>query len=243
MLTQNYQNQTILITGAASGIGYAQMTTYLAQGATVIAIDRQPIQFINERLLTYKLDLADEQALTTWLQEHQSILQQVQIFLSTAGVLDGFIPAGDTSYQAIKDNLQINLFAPIQISQFLLDTLQENAGQIIFMASIAGSIAGGGGAAYTTAKHGLVGWMRQLALDYAKTIRVNAIAPGAIATPMNAADFAGEGAMAAQVADETPVGRWAQAQEVADLTLFLTSPQASYMQGQVLTIDGGWTIK
>ncbi len=243
MLTQNYQNQTILITGAASGIGYAQMTTYLAQGATVIAIDRQPIQFINERLSTYKLDLADEQALTTWLQEHQSILQQVQIFLSTAGVLDGFIPAGDTSYQAIKDNLQVNLFAPIQISQFLLDALQENAGQIIFMASIAGSIAGGGGAAYTTAKHGLVGWMRQLALDYAKTIRINAIAPGAIATPMNAADFAGDGAMAAQVADETPVGRWAQAQEVADLTLFLTSPQASYMQGQVLTIDGGWTIK
>ena len=74
--------------------------------------------------------------------------------------------------------------------------------------------------------------------------RVNAIAPGAIETPMNAADFArGDAAMATSVAAETPTKRWAQPEEVADLTLYLTSPQAGYIQGQVVPIDGGRTIK
>ncbi|GAK31106.1 3-ketoacyl-ACP reductase [Weissella oryzae SG25] len=243
MITQNYQNQTILITGAASGIGAAQLNSYLALGAKVIALDKAPIETINERLFSYEINLANEEQLSQWLLDHQALLSDVDIFLSTAGVLDAFKPALATNYQAIKANLQINLLAPIQISEYLLPILQQRHGQIVFMASIAGQIAGGGGAAYTTAKHGLIGWMRQLALDYAKSVRINAIAPGAIDTPMNAADFAGDGAMAKAVAAETPVGRWAQASEVANLTLYLTSPEASYMQGQVINLDGGWTIK
>lgn len=243
MITQNYENQTILITGAASGIGAAQLNSYLALGAKVIALDKTSIEIINERLFSYEIDLADEAQLNQWLLDHQTLLADVDIFLSTAGVLDAFQPALATNYQAIKANLQINLLAPIQISEYLLPILQQRRGQIVFMASIAGQIAGGGGAAYTTAKHGLIGWMRQLALDYAKSVRINAIAPGAIDTPMNAADFAGDGAMAKAVAAETPVGRWAQANEVANLTLYLTSPEASYMQGQVINLDGGWTIK
>ena len=169
----------------------------------------------------------------------------MDIFLSTAGILDSFRPALETTYEEIQHVMTVNVAAAIQLSLALLPKMvARNNGQFVFMASIAGQIAGGGGAAYTMSKHALIGWMRQLALDYASSgIRINAIAPGAIETPMNAADFAGDGAMAKQVAEETPVKRWAAAQEVADLTLYITSPQASYVQGQVLTIDGGWTIK
>lgn len=74
-------------------------------------------------------------------------------------------------------------------------------------------------------------------------IQVCGMAPGAIQTPMNAADFMGEGEMAKKVAAETPVKRWAQPEEVANVTLFLASQQASYMQGSIVTIDGGWTLK
>lgn len=98
--------------------------------------------------------------------------------------------------------------------------------------------------AYTTAKHAIVGFTKQLALDVAdQGISVKGIAPGAIQTPMNAADFAGDGKMAQWVAEETPVKRWAQPEEVAALTLFLASPQASYLQGAIVPIDGGWTLK
>lgn len=245
MIDQNYTGQTLLITGAASGIGQAQTQAYLAAGATVIALDRQPIQLEHANLTKVELDLADATGLKTWLSQNTALLAQVDIFLSTAGVLDAFQPALAEDEALFMRVMQINTYAPIQITMALLPTLLEKEhGQILYMASIAGLIAGGGGAAYTTSKHALVGWMRQLALDYAdQGLRVNAIAPGAIETPMNAADFAGDAAMAKSVAAETPTKRWAQPEEVADLSLYLTSPQAGYIQGQVVPIDGGWTIK
>jgi len=122
--------------------------------------------------------------------------------------------------------------------------LAAKQGVFVNMASIAGLVAGGGGAAYTAAKHAIIGYTKQLDLDYAaKGIRANCIAPGAIDTPMNAADFAGDGKMAKWVASETPAKRWAKPQEVADLTLFLASRYADYIHGTVTPIDGGWLEK
>jgi len=245
MINQDYTNKKVLITGAASGIGQAQMATYLAAGAQVYALDKQEITLENDHLVSWQLDLSDVQALTDWISIQTQLLSEIDIFLSTAGVLDAFTPALDmkmTDYQML---MQINLHAPVQLTMTILPHMvKRQAGEIVYMASIAGLIAGGGGSAYTTSKHALVGWMRQLALDYApQQIHINAIAPGAIETPMNAADFAGDGAMAKSVAEQTPMRRWAQPQEVADLTLYLTSPQSQYIQGQVVPIDGGWTIQ
>ncbi|WP_158178930.1 SDR family oxidoreductase, partial [Lactiplantibacillus plantarum] len=122
--------------------------------------------------------------------------------------------------------------------------LAAQHGVFVNMASIAGLVGGGGGAAYTAAKHAIIGYTKQLDLDYAaQGIRANCIAPGAIDTPMNAADFAGDGKMAKWVASETPAKRWAQPQEVADLTLFLASQHADYIHGTVVPIDGGWLAK
>jgi 3-oxoacyl-[acyl-carrier protein] reductase len=245
MITQDYSEQTILITGAASGLGQAQMTAYLAAGASIIAVDKQPIATENDRLVKVQLDLSDPAAIDRWTRENSDLLAFVDVFLSTAGVLDAFKPALNTDLPAIDELMQINVRSAVQLTMAILPHMvaREN-GQILFMASIASQVAGGGGAAYTMSKHALVGWMKQLALDYAsKNIHINAIAPGAINTPMNAADFAGDGSIAAEVAKETPIDRWADAAEVANMSLYLTSPEASYVQGQVLTIDGGWTIK
>lgn len=112
------------------------------------------------------------------------------------------------------------------------------------MASIAGLVGGGGGAAYTASKHAVVGYTKQVNLDYCREgIRANAIAPGAIQTPMNAADFSGDGKIAEWVAQETPAGRWAQPEEVAKLTLYLAGAASDYIHGTVIPIDGGWTAK
>jgi len=243
MITQNYENQTVLITGAASGIGFAQTEVYLEAGAHVIGVDKELIGLVHPKLETVQIDLADKNAVESWLAETD--LSNVDVFLSTAGVLDGYAPALETDFNAMKKIMAVNVDAPVQITLAILGSMiQRGHGEIVYMASIAGQVAGGGGAAYTMSKHALVGWMRQLALDYAdENIHINAIAPGAINTPMNSADFAGDGAMAKEVAQQTPIHRWANADEVANLTLYLTSPESSYVQGQVLTIDGGWTIK
>lgn len=245
MIEQNYTGQYVLITGAASGIGQAQMRTYLSAGATVYALDKQEITEEHAQLKHWQLDLANTAMVNDWISAHEDELTQVDVFLSTAGVLDAFTPALEMNMDDYQQVMQINLHAPIQLTLAVLPHMRaRRSGEIVYMASIAGLIAGGGGSAYTTSKHALVGWMRQLALDYAADqIHINAIAPGAIETPMNAADFAGEGLMAKEVAAQTPQKRWAQPQEVADLTLYLTSPQAAYIQGQVVPIDGGWTIR
>ncbi|MFT9030510.1 3-oxoacyl-ACP reductase [Leuconostoc pseudomesenteroides] len=242
-MTKTYTNKNILITGAASGIGFSQMMSYLANGANVFAIDQQVIDIQHERLTTYQLDISHHDALIdllTAITEKASI----DVLVNTAGILDDYQPSLEINLENWQQILDVNVTPMfITTNAVLPGMIARGSGHILNMASIAGFSAGGGGAAYTTSKHAIIGYTKQLAFDYAKKgIHVNAIAPGAINTPMNAADFAGDGVMAKQVAEQTPAKRWATPQEVADLTLFLTSPQADYINGAVVPIDGGWSL-
>ncbi|NLM68107.1 MAG: 3-oxoacyl-ACP reductase, partial [Enterococcus sp.] len=175
----------------------------------------------------------------------QQAFGTIDILLNTAGVLDDYRNLEDTSLDLWHQILATNLNSMFYLTKLWLPSmLEKETATIINMASIAGLVAGGGGMAYTTSKHAIVGFTKQLALDYAdKGLHVNAIAPGAIQTPMNAADFLGDAEMAKKVAEETPVKRWALPEEVAQLTLFLASTRASYLQGNIVPIDGGWLLK
>ncbi|CCF24704.1 MULTISPECIES: 3-oxoacyl-ACP reductase [Leuconostoc] len=242
-MTQDYSNKNILLTGAASGIGFSQLEAYLAAGAIVYAVDRQDIAYQHINLKTFKLDISQHKQLKVWLE---TLTQSVSfdILLNTAGVLDDYKTSLDTTLDDWQHVLDINLTPMFILTNAVLPAmLSRGYGHIINMASIAGFSAGGGGVAYTSAKHAIVGYTKQLAFDYAaKGLHVNAIAPGAIKTPMNAADFAGDAEMAKQVAAQTPAKRWANPDEVAQLSLYLTSQQADYINGTVIPIDGGWTL-
>ena len=243
MSNQNYYNKNILITGAASGIGFSQVIAYLSEGATVYAIDKNKINYKHENLLCFQQDLSDHEKLQEFAE---SLVADVSfhILINTAGILDNYKASLDTSLVTWQNVLNTNLTPMFILTNAVLPKMLKNGyGHIINMASIAGFTAGGGGAAYTSSKHAIIGYTKQLAFDSAaQGIHTNAIAPGAIATPMNAADFAGDGVMAKEVAEQTPAKRWAQPKEVADLTLFLTSKQADYINGAVIPIDGGWTL-
>ena len=242
-MTQDYSNKNILLTGAASGIGFSQLEAYLAAGVIVYAVDRQDIAYQHINLKTFKLDISQHKQLKVWLE---TLTQSVSfdILLNTAGVLDDYKTSLDTTLDDWQHVLDINLTPMFILTNAVLPAmLSRGYGHIINMASIAGFSAGGGGVAYTSAKHAIVGYTKQLAFDYAaKGLHVNAIAPGAIKTPMNAADFAGDAEMAKQVAAQTPAKRWANPDEVAQLSLYLTSQQADYINGTVIPIDGGWTL-
>ncbi|MBZ6002773.1 3-oxoacyl-ACP reductase [Leuconostoc gelidum subsp. aenigmaticum] len=243
MIEQNYTNKNILLTGAASGIGFSQLTTYLDAGAIIYALDYQKIPLNHPRLHTFKIDLSEHDALLELVKRITDTVD-FDILLNTAGILDDYQSSTNTSLSDWQLVLNTNLTPMFILSNALLPAmLSRGYGHIINMASIAGFSAGGGGAAYTASKHAIIGYTKQLAYDYAaQGLHTNAIAPGAIKTPMNAADFTGSGDMAKKVASQTPAKRWATAQEVANLTLYLTSPQADYINGAVLPIDGGWTI-
>ncbi|EOL45453.1 3-oxoacyl-ACP reductase [Enterococcus phoeniculicola] len=248
---EEFVGKTILATGAGSGIGYAQARAFLEQGAFVYGLDQQSVlmlQLKEDYPATFAFQVGDVKEASVLSLTVAACLERfgkIDILLNTAGILDGYRPLLETSEELWDELMEVDLKSVYRLTKLVLpEMIERGNGTIINMASIASVVAGGGGIAYTTAKHAVAGFTKQLALDYAsKGIHVNAIAPGAIQTPMNQADFAGDGAMAKWVENETPVKRWAQPEEVAALTLFLASEQSSYMQGTLVPVDGGWLLK
>ncbi len=230
--------RTVLVTGSASGIGYAQAQYFLENGDRVYGVDKATCPPLEGDFHFLQLDLsADLSPLFTWLPT-------VDILCNTAGILDDYKPLLDVSDKELEGLFGIDFFATVKITRhYLKDMVAKQAGIIINMCSIASFMAGGGGAAYTSAKHALAGFTRQLALDYAKDkVQIFGIAPGAVQTAMTKADFE-PGGLADWVASETPIGRWSQPSEIAELTGFLATGKASSMQGEIVKIDGGWSLK
>lgn len=192
-----------------------------------------------EQFKFQQLDLTDLATVMTTIAP----LERVDILLNTAGVLDDYLPIEDTSLTLWQRILNNNVTSMFNVTKTVLPKM-DKSGVIVNMASIAGMVAGGGGIAYTASKHAIIGFTKQLAIDCApKGIRVNGIAPGCIDTPMNAKDFADGGEVAQAVAQEVPVKRWAKPEEVASVTVFLASQAASYLQGVIIPVDGGWIAK
>ena len=230
--------KTVLVTGASSGIGRAQALTFLENGYRVYGVDKDENPgFLNE-LRFIKLDLTGD------LTPLFTSLPEVDILCNTAGVLDDYRPLHETRDEDWEQLFALNLTATMKITRFYLQKmLEKKSGIIINMCSIASFLAGGGGVAYTASKHALAGLTKQIALDYAdKNIQVFGLAPGAVKTAMTATDFE-PGGLADWVAEETPIKRWLDPQEVADVSLFLASGKAAAMQGEIIKIDGGWSLK
>ena len=230
--------KTVLVTGASSGIGRAQALTFLENGYRVYGVDKDENPgFLNE-LRFVKMDLTGD------LTPLFTSLPEVDILCNTAGILDDYRPLHETNDEDWEQILALNLTSTMKITRFYLQKmLEKKSGIIINMCSIASFLAGGGGAAYTASKHALAGLTKQIALDYAdKNIQVFGLAPGAVKTAMTAADFEPDG-LADWVAEETPIKRWLDPQEIANVSLFLASGKAAAMQGEIIKIDGGWSLK
>lgn len=229
----------VLVTGASSGIGLAQVRLFLENGYAVYGVDKSAAPDLSHSDFHFlQLDLTGD------LAALYDFIPSVDIICNTAGILDGYKPLLEVSDDELEQVFQTNFFATTRISRHYLSAmLKKKSGIIINMCSIASFIAGGGGVAYTSSKHALAGFTRQLALDYAKDgIQIFGIAPGAVKTAMTQADFE-PGGLADWVASETPIGRWSLPEEVAELTLFLASGKAVSMQGEIVKMDGGWSLK
>ena len=230
--------KSVLVTGVSSGIGLAQAQAFLKLGYTVYGLDLADEPKLIGNFHFYQADIS---------QDCQAIFEEIgtiDILCNTAGVLDAYLPLLDISQDQFTRVMNVNFFGAVRTTSFFLGKMRaQQSGIIINMCSIASFMAGGGGAAYTASKHALAGFTRQLALNYAKAgISVFGIAPGAVKTEMTAIDFE-PGGMADWVAQETPIGRWLEADEVANLTLYLASGNASGLQGEIVKIDGGWSLK
>lgn len=253
-----------LVTGGGSGLGRAIALELAADGASLAIIDLQPeggnqtVASIVERggrAAFIQADVSRWEEIDGAVSKASAEIGRLGIFVHAAGVLDGYCSADLMDPWVWERVIAINLSGTfLSCKRALAELLPAGGGCIVNLASTAGLVGDGGGPAYVASKHGVVGLTRQLAVEYAdRGIRVNAICPGPIQTGLraNSAQILGEAAppMRGIGSDEAavkriiPLGRRGTVEEVAAVARFLASEGASYITGQTLVVDGGWTAR
>lgn len=240
---ERLKGKTALITGCNRGIGKAIMVAFLREGASVIACTRA----VNDGLLAmYKempgtiipvaIDLADEASIKRGMKEATS-LGAIDILVNNAGIAR-FAPFVMSKMDDFKNMMQVNFFGHVLITQYVVkNMLKQKRGSIINLSSVSGLDAKAGNSAYGASKAAIASLTRTLSKELAKiNIRVNAIAPGFVETDMSTKITKG---YLEQAVSQISLGRLANVDEIAQLTIFLASDEASYITGQIIRIDGG----
>jgi 3-oxoacyl-[acyl-carrier protein] reductase len=252
--TKKLSGKVALITGAGSGMGQAMAREFAANGAAVIAADivesraaetAKGIEGDGGRAVAVEIDVADSSSVAAAVAKGSGEFGPITLLCSNAGVLDDYKSVLETDESEWDRIIDINLKGMYLTSRAVLEQMMEvGGGAIVNTASISGFVAGGGGAAYTSSKHGVIGFTRQLAFDYGpKGVRANCICPGAVETGMTKDLFAAGEAEVMDSVNSVPAGRYAQPWEIAKLALFLAGEDAGFIHGAAYVIDGGWTIR
>ena len=243
MITASLAAKTALVTGASRGIGLAITKLFLEHGATVHALSRSQVDPAtvsaddSERYIHHSVDVSDEAAVgrtvTTILDQSEG----VDILVNNAGITrDGLIMRMST--EDWRKVLDVNLSSAFFTSRALArHMIKRRSGCIINVSSVVGVIGNPGQANYVASKAGLIGLTKSLARELAgRSVRVNAVAPGFIATAMT--DQLNDEQRSA-ISARIPLQRIGTPEEVAAVCLFLASDLSSYVTGQVLHVDGG----
>ena len=245
----------VIVSGGGTGIGAAITERFASEGAQVVVIGRRraPLDAIAQATGATPLvaDAADPQAVRSAVSEVLTRFGRIDTLVANAGG-HGFSSVGETSDEEWDGALRANLSTAFVTARECLPALIESRGSIVVISSLAGLFAGPSVAGYTVGKHALIGLTRSLARDYGRQgVRVNAVCPGWVQTPMAdeemdqyaaKANLASREAAYSSVTADTPLGRPAAPSEIASVVRFLGSSEASYITGAVIVADGGGHI-
>lgn len=242
-----------VVTGAASGMGKAIAELFAAEGAQVVVSDLrvEPAQAVaadieakGGKAIAIACNVAKEEDVQHLIESAVQQLGTVDILINNAGIMDNFVPAAELTDELWDRVFAINTTGPMRTTRKVLPIfLEKKSGVIVNVASAGGLQGSRAGAAYTAAKHAVVGFTKNVGFQYASLgIRCNAIAPGAVNTNINTSinspnAFGMERAMAG-IQINPRVGT---PEEIAKVALFLASDDSSFVNGTVVTADAGWT--
>ena len=235
-----------LVTGGASGIGEAICRRFAAAGATVLIADRDLA-----RAQTLEKELAGSKALFCDITIQQNVVEmfsgipQLHILVNNAGI--GYVGGiEETELEYFERLFDVNVKGLFLVTKSAIPLLVSSRGTVINIGSVAGLIGIRKRFAYCTSKGAVVAMTRQLAVDYPTQLRVNCICPGTVDTPF-VEDFLErfhkheKEKVRAELNQRQPMGRLGRPDEIAGMALYLASDDAAFVNGSVLTIDGGWT--
>jgi NAD(P)-dependent dehydrogenase (short-subunit alcohol dehydrogenase family) len=239
-MSNRLQDKVAVITGAAGGIGLATAELFEAEGAHVVGVDLKE-HSIGE--LSLQVDITDEQAVKDMYQQARDRFGSVDVLFNNAGISptddDSILVTEYDAWQRVQDaNLKSVFFCCKYGIQHLLDS---GGGSVINTASFVAIMgAATSQISYTASKGGVLAMSRELGVEFARSgVRVNAICPGPIATPLLMELFAKDPERAARRLVHVPMGRFGEPDEIAKAVLFLASDDSSFMTASSLLIDGG----
>jgi NAD(P)-dependent dehydrogenase (short-subunit alcohol dehydrogenase family) len=241
--------KTVLVTGAAQGLGLTAATLLSQREYRVILVDIQPVE---AQVLRLRDSGCEARGISGDVSSEIFVLELAQIIGDQYGALDGLVnnagvslivPAETTSAAQWQRVMAINLFAPFLLCRYLgAQMLRRGSGSIVNVASIAGLEGVSHRSAYNASKHGLVGLTKTLAGEWGgRGVRVNAVCPGWIKTEMDMADQGAGAYSDADIIDRVPLARFALPKDVAEAIAFLLDANRSaFINGISLPVDGGW---
>ena len=253
-LKKPFSGKVALVTGAASGIGKATALAFAAEGADVVVSDvietdglrtAGSIEALGRRSLFVKCDVSSEGDVKNLLSRTIETFGRLDCAVNNAGIEGKPGNTADCTTENWDRVIAVNLKGVwLCMKNEIPQMLKQGSGSIVNISSIAGLIGFQNIPAYVASKHGVIGLTRSAALEYAKTgVRINAVCPGVIQTPMVDRFVHGEAQVKKMLIEGEPIGRVGKPEEIASAVLWLCSDGASFVTGHPLVADGGWVAQ
>jgi NAD(P)-dependent dehydrogenase (short-subunit alcohol dehydrogenase family) len=252
MVSYDFNGKVAFVTGASAGMGSATARAFAEAGAAAAIVDLDggaaerfaaELNAAGHRALALQCDVSNEEQVENAVARTVEVFGSLDIAFNNAGIMLPPVDSADETAEAFDRIVAVNLRGVwASMKHELVQMRKQGSGAIVNCSSLGGLVGGAGRATYHATKHGVIGQTKSVALQYAPLgVRVNAVCPGTIDTPMVARMTAGGELDPQASVASIPLGRLGRAEEIAAAVLWLCSDAASYVTGVALPVDGGFT--